>query len=164
MKKITATFFLFVFLLVLVTGCRENGDPLAYQRGEITADIIICKNGSSVSGELYLGRLTDGTERDFCLVLTSPEHVRGIKLERKDGKFCAESGGYSFTPPGDLLLVAELFSLDGSIISAETDLVDGKTATKILVSSQIGNVTVYLSEDGPPLKISSDKMEIILKS
>ncbi len=163
MKKFTLTFFLFVFLLISFTGCRENGDPLAYQRGEITADIIICKNGSSVSGELYLGRQTDGTPRDLRLVLTSPEHVKGIKLERKDGKLCAESGGYSFTPPEELLFVSELFSLDGSIISAETDLVDGKTATKILVSSKIGKVTVYLSENGTPIKISSDKMEIILK-
>ena len=163
MRNFSAAFFMLALLIISLVGCRGNGDPLSYQNGELSADIIICKNGSSVSGKLWLGARADGAPRDATLVLTAPVSVKGIKIERIGGEIHADVGGYGFDAHRDLLFVAELFSLDENIVSAETATLDGIAVTKLQVSATVGDVMVWLAEDGTPIKFETDGMEVLIR-
>ncbi len=152
MKKLFVLLLISTLLLAMPSCTAVPQDPLAYQKGELSAELVFEKNGTRVSALIKLGPMTD-SPRDAEIVFTSPE---GLKVVRKNGNSTATFGGASVLSDPKLFMLCELFSLDGSIISAKTD----RGATQITLSCGESTYDIYLSSDGRPRKITGEDFSL----
>lgn len=161
MKKITVLTVIFVLFLAFFSSCAKKGDPLAYEKGKINAEILILMNGTTLRAEMELMPIEDGKERDASLVFTSPESMSGLSVYRRNGEVSASLGDFKLSVPNSALLyVTELFSTRGTVISAETETVDGESLTKLSVKADGEMYTVWLTYNGLPRKILHENMTV----
>jgi len=154
MKKIFFTVLVLIIICFSVSCGETSRDPLAYQTGNISAEIVILKNGCRIGATLHI------TESgDVIMKLTSPEAVLGTEIKRVNGEASVSRGDISLKSEA-FLAVAELFRLDGDVISAEPSELDGKKLTKMHVLSGNENYEVYLSENNTPSRIVSGELTV----
>ena len=162
MKKIAALTALLALFLVFLPSCIKKGDPLAYEKGKINAEIVISMNGTSLRAKMELMPITEGKKRDADLVFLSPESVAGLSVSRKSGETRATLG--DFEPSGldcdALLFATELFSTEGKASTAEPDELNGERVTRLSVVNEESSYTVWLTRDGLPKRIASENMTV----
>ncbi len=162
MKKITALGAILAIFLVFLPSCMKKSDPLSYENGKINAEIVISMNGTSVGAEMELMPQKDGALRDARLDFISPDSMKGISVQRIDGETRAILGELELTGKDveALLRATELFSTGGSIVSAETDRLDGESVTRLSARGESGSFTVWLTRDGLPRRIEAEGMTV----
>jgi len=142
-------------IFALLFSCTERDkDPLSYQTGNISAEIAIIKNGCRIGAVMNISE-----EGDIALTLTSPESVKGTEIKRTGGEITVTRGELASSAAA-YLTAAELFRLEGNVISAEPVELDGKKLTQIAVSSQGREYEVFLSENNAPVRIVSDDVTV----
>ncbi len=148
MKRILL--FLIMSALILFSSCapRQN-DPLAYQNGSLTAEVIFEKNGTKLGALIELGPMNEGA-RDAKITFTSPESVKGMTVERQNEHLIAKLDELCITPNEHALALADLFSLDGTITNTEVQ----NGLTLITLSGADTDYTLTLDAESRPKRIS----------
>ena len=146
---------IFTLTLILSSCATVAKDPLSYQNGALSAEVVFERNGVRISAVIRLGPMS-GELRDVEIRFSSPE---GLHVVRKNGECYAELGGVSISPDPRLFLLCDLFSLEGSIVSVKT----GRKVSEITLSVGQELYTVCFNSDDKPIKISGEgfKLDII---
>ncbi len=139
-----------ILALILLSSCApKQTDPLAYQNDALSAEVVFEKNGTRVGAVIKLGPLTD-TARDAEIVFTSPESIKGLTLERRNGSVTARLGELCITPDERAFTLAKLFSLDGRVTNAKAE----DQLTLVTVSCADQDYELTLDRDSRPKRIS----------
>ncbi len=135
--------------VTMFSACTPRpSDPLAYQKSPLSAEVILEKNGTRIGAVIDLGEKSDAP-RNAEIVFTSPESVKGITVERLNGNVTSKLGELTITPDERALFIAELFSLDGTIIGAATE----NGMTTLTLSCTDADYILTLDADGRPKSI-----------
>lgn len=156
MKKI---FFIFALLPVLLfCSCSITKGSLEYQNFAANAEITIKTDNNTVRANISLGAPNpDSSPRDAKITFSSPDSLSGIVVARKGGEVFLSIG--SLTLPAEnhgFIGIADLFSIKGTLSSAELCTLDGKKATHITITDTDAVYDVYISENDLPLRIVKD--------
>ncbi len=153
MKRLIFSLFICALLLVLPSCATVPRDPLAYQKGSLTAEVVLEKNLTQVSAVIKLGPMTDAprdAERKFS---------SGMSAVRKNGESSLTLGDTTLlTPDPKFFMLCDLFSLDGSIVSASTD----RTTTQITLADGESSYEITLNRDGTPQRIIGDDFILLI--
>ncbi len=135
---------------ILLMSCSpRSSDPLAYQRGALSAEVTLEKNGTRIGAVIRLGESVDSS-RDAEIVFTAPSSIKGLTVERKSGRVTARLGDLSVTPNARALFLADLFSLDGAVTEVKTE----NGLSRLTLACAEAEYTLTLDATGHPKSIS----------
>lgn len=161
MKK--TVFILALLLCLLFCGCSSGGDPLEYQNFAAAAEVTVNANGTVARANLSLGKpTTDGSPRDAEITFSAPDTLSGITVTRKNGEVMLSLGELS-VPSGvgeGFISIADLFSISGTLFSAELCELGGKKATLVKITDSDTIYEIYVSESSLPLRIVKDSLTL----
>ena len=173
-KKFTSVLLASVLLLFsALSGCAPRAQRLlAYQENEMTVTVSGTVGGVETSGTLWLAEWDAEGEkkRAFSFLPSAPESLVGVTIScDSEGRVSARAGGVSVELENasdgvGIVGIAEVFSIldEPSSISAVDGAEAGMSKDIRLTKLDFDGMTVWLSQDGFPVRIESDAKKIFI--